>query len=113
MAADDPQRGSDEDGGIIVRGADGALYFLRDSVLNELRLPRDLAAHAEKLVSEPDRDRKNFRVSEAEVFEQVARVDGKVGATGRGFRANMAAMSTTMCPSFLFEPGGPIETVKD
>ena len=98
-----------DEGGMVVRGADGALYFLRDSLLEECRLPKDLARQAERLLDNPEVDRKNFSVKEPAKLEAIGRVEGQVGEAGKGFRANMAAMSTVMCPSFLFEPGGPIE----
>jgi hypothetical protein len=98
-----------DEGGVVVRGADGALYFLRDSLLEECRLPKDLASQAERLLDNPEIDRKNFAVRDAAKVEAIGRVEGQLGEPGKGFRANMAAMSTVMCPSFLFEPGGPIE----
>jgi hypothetical protein len=104
-----PEVREPDEGGIVVRGADGTLFFLRDSLLEECRLPKDLARQAERLLDNPDIDKRNFAVKEAVKLEAVGRVEGQVGEAGKGFRANMAAMSTVMCPSFLFEPGGPIK----
>lgn len=89
--------------GTIVRGADGALYFIRDEVLEECRLPKDLVRQAEQLLREPERHEAEFTVPEpGREFEVVGRVGGNIGVMGQGFRANMAAVGTVMCPSFLF-----------
>lgn len=91
-----------DQGGTIIRGADGALYFIRDEVLEETRLPRDLVKQAEILLREPEKHEKDFRLGESPRIEVLGRVDGRVGVAGQGFRVNIAAASTVMCPSFLF-----------
>jgi hypothetical protein len=95
--------------GVIVRGADGALYFLRDEVMEQCRMPLDVAKQAEKLMREPENFEGKFKVAHAPKLEVISRVEGSIGTPGAGFRANMNAMSTVMCPSFLFsrsESGG-------
>lgn len=99
-----------DEGGTVVRGADGALYFLRDGLLEECRLPNDLAQQAERLLDNTEIDKRNFAVKDPARMEPIGRVEGQIGEAGKGFRANMAAMSTVMCPSFLFEAGGPVDT---
>ena len=105
---DNPDPEKKKSGGIIIRGADGALYFLRDELLEETRLPSDLIKQAEQLMREPEKHRESFEVKESPKFNVIGRVEGDVGTTGTGFRANMRSMSTVMCPSFLFTPGGEV-----
>jgi hypothetical protein len=90
-----------EGAGLVVRGPDGALYFIRDNVLEQAKLPSDLAEQAEQLLKERHDHTDRFKVSESKGLDVLARVEGQVG-----FRQNLAAASTVMCPSFLFSRTG-------
>jgi hypothetical protein len=76
-----------DEGGHIVRGPDGALHFLRNSLLEQTRLPDDLAAEAKALLGESDK---------GGVTGTVASV-GRVTSAGK-FTTDNVAMSTVMCP---------------
>ena len=97
------------EGGIVVRGPDGALYFLRDHVLEQAKMGANRSKDAEKLFHKPDLDTKNFKVENAAPeFKALGRVEVNIGSRVK-VTENMRAMSTVMCPSFLFTPGGTID----
>jgi hypothetical protein len=84
-----------DEGGHIVRGPDGALYFLRDSVLQQAKLPEDLAAEALKILDEePEEDTDEIARPAALELEPVATVK-----SGPDFTPANVAFSTVMCPT--------------
>lgn len=96
------------EGGVVVRGADGSLYFLRDHVLAQSKMSPELSKNAEKLLAEPNTDAHNFKVAKAAPdFKVLGRIDGNIGSSAK-LQENMRAVSTVMCPSFLFSRSGPI-----
>ncbi len=97
------------EGGIVVRGSDGALYFLRDHVFEQAKMAADRSEDAEKLLYKPDLDTKNFKVAKvAPEFKALARVKGNIGSSVK-VTENMNAMSIRLWSSFLFTPGDPID----
>jgi hypothetical protein len=110
--------GSEQPGGTVIRGPDGALYFIRDEMLENFRLPEKLAKDAETLVSrqsgrgdpEVNKEIERFTLAREPQWEAIAHVEGPLNeAEDFDINAVSRVASTVMCPSFLFEPGGSIE----
>lgn len=65
-----------EKGGSLIRGADGALYFIPDEKLSSFKLPEEEAYLAEKLLFHPDN------------FQFASSIRGRLVEDSLGLRAS-------------------------
>jgi hypothetical protein len=85
---------SDSTGGTVLRGADGAIYFIRNEILEECRQPDDVAKQLEEWLAS-ESEVQGFSMDTSQDLQAVGHVSGPMsGSPGR-------VKSTIMCPSLF------------
>jgi hypothetical protein len=88
--------------GTVIRGGDGEIYFLRDSVLEQAKVTEpEMKAHLENVISgklneDPQPNRFNVRLGN---LSTAVPVNGEFAAP----KFDATAMSTVMCPGTVSE----------
>src|SRR5438093_12614421 len=104
MAADSRQKHHHDPSAVVMRGPDGALYLIRDDVLELCRMTKEDAASAEKVLEKhkagaaaaqgtaPETGKGRFTLETA-TFQRLGRVRG----TFTPMAVKLTAESTIMC----------------
>jgi hypothetical protein len=85
-------------GGTVLRGSDGSLYFIRDELLEKLRIDDDGSERIQSVVGE-SKAKAGARVATSEVLGYVSGDLLKDQPAGKSVPA-VRAKSTYMCPWF-------------
>jgi hypothetical protein len=100
MGADTSQKHQKEPSAVVMRGPDGALYLIRDDVLDLCRMTKEDAVSAEKILQShkagkpvPQASKKGHFSLETASFEPLGRVKG----TFTPMAVKLTAESTIMC----------------
>ena len=83
-------------GGTVLRGADGAIYFIRNEILEACRQPDDMAKQLEQLVAS-ESEVQGFSIDTSQDLQAIGMVSGPAG--GATQLLGNTVRSTIMCPS--------------
>ena len=72
-------QGSEYGSGVLFRAPDGAVYFIRDEILDACRQPEDVAEQLVRYVSEPSQA-EAFSVETSQELRPVGKIAGPIGA---------------------------------
>lgn len=91
-------------GGTIVRGSDGATYFIRDEVLEACRVEGEYADHVEQILNAEQNEVQGFSFNMQQIeptsatLKPVAYVSGDLLSTSQPSTDLKNVASTVMCP---------------
>jgi len=83
--------------GTVLRGADGAIYFIRNEVLEACRQPDDMAKQLESLVAS-ESEVQGFSIDTSGDLQAVGTVTGPMSGAAQ-LASSGTVRSTIMCPS--------------
>ncbi|MDG2113616.1 MAG: hypothetical protein P8N02_13500 [Actinomycetota bacterium] len=89
-----------DNGGTVIRGDDGALYFIRDEMLDAARVTEpDMVQFCESLLDEHDDEVAGFAFSTSS-YRTLA-FSGPFQQAGPNLSGGMNTASTIMCPGVM------------
>jgi hypothetical protein len=86
---------AESSGGTVLRGADGAIYFIRNEVLDACRQPDDVAKQLEAMIA-AETEVQGFSIDTSRDLQALGKVNGPMSGA-----AEAATRSTIMCPSLF------------